>query len=295
MRLLLLGGSAFVGAAVRRQPAWPADARWTYHAHATPDPAAISLNLHDAEQVARVVREVRPTHVLDCAVPAQQDPTAAEQAMRLVCDALRSYAPEVRYVLVSTDAVFSGAAGRFYTEADPVDPCSPYGAAKARAEAVVRETLANAAVARTCVVYGRDWREPAGLPDGRLRDILARLRAGQPVPQYAAQYRTPTYVDDLAPALLQLVAAEARGIFHLAGPVRCSRAELARTAARAFGLDPAGVIDQALPAQPVFGNDVALSIAHTQAVLGWAPRPPAEALAHLAAMLRRDNPAFIPA
>jgi hypothetical protein len=30
MSLLLLGGSSFVGAAVRHDAAWPNDGRWTY-------------------------------------------------------------------------------------------------------------------------------------------------------------------------------------------------------------------------------------------------------------------------
>lgn len=281
MSLLLLGGSSFVGAAVRHDAAWPSDGRWTYHTRSSDDSAAIRLDLRDAQAVAGVIRDLAPTRVLDCTL--YDDPTEAAASYQALCAALQATVPAVRYVLISTDAVFSGDAGRLYREDDPPDPPSPYGRGKAAAEALVRAALPNTAVARTCLVYGQDWNATPPAPDKRLTDTLRRLRAGEPVAAYAEQYRTPTDVADLAPALLRLVAGDVRGIFHLAGPVRLSRAAFTREAARAFGLDTALVVDQPVPANPLFGNDVGLDIAQTQARLGWAPLTPQAGLARLAA------------
>ena len=281
MSLLLLGGSSFVGAAVRHDAAWPNDGRWTYYTHPSTDPAAVALDLRDVGQMARRMGELAPTHILDCTI--RDKPAEAAHIYHNLCAALRTIMPDVRYVLVSTDAVFSGEAGRLYHEDDRPDPPSPYGQAKATAEAILRSSLANVAIARTCLVYGRDWRADPPALDKRLTDTLQRLRAGQPVAAYVAQYRTPTAGADLAPALLRLVAGDERGIFHLAGPQRLSRAELARETARAFGLDAGLVQDQPLPDKPLFGNDVGLAIAQTQARLGWSPITPQEGLARLAA------------
>jgi dTDP-4-dehydrorhamnose reductase len=281
MSLLLLGGSSFVGAAVRHDPAWPADARWTYRTRPSADPAALPLDLRDGRQIEQTIAELAPTHILDCTWG--NDPVEAAAIYHTLCAAFRATTPNVRYVLVSTDAVFSGDAGRLYREDDPPDPPSPYGRAKAAAESILRSALPNAAIARTCLVYGTDWRETPPAPDKRSAATLAALRAGEPVEAYAAQYRTPTDVADLAPALLRLALGEERGIFHLAGPQRLSRADFTRETARAFGLDAGLVVDQPLPANPLFGNDVGLDIAQTQARLGWSPVSPPEGLARLAA------------
>ncbi len=281
MSLLLLGGSSFVGAALRHDAAWPDDGHWTYRTRPGDDPAAIALDLRDVQQVARVIRDLMPTRIIDCTI--FDDPAESALIYHTLCTALQATVPAVRYVLVSTDAVFSGEARRLYREDDPPDPPSPYGRAKAAAEVQLRESLANVAIARTCLVYGQDWNATPPAPDKRIADALRHLRAGEPVAAYGAQYRTPTAVADLAPALLRLAAGDERGIFHLAGPVRLSRADFTRDTARAFGLDAGLVTDQPLPADPLFGNDVGLDIAQTQAHLGWSPVSPQAGLARLVA------------
>ncbi len=288
MRLLLLGGSSLVGAAIRSLPEWPADALWTYRSGDPPDdPCAVRLDLLDRQQVCRVVERAAPTHVLDTALPGREDPAAAAGAIRGLCDELRRQCPGVRYVLVSTDAVFSGEADRPYREDDPVDPGSKYGAAKAEVERVVRGSIESSCIARTSLVYGRDWRLPAPAPDPRTSDLIARFRAGQAVRQYARQYRTPTYLGDLAPALLRLAGADLTGILHLAGPVRWSRADFARQVAAAFGFDPRLVTDQPLPERLDFGADTSLDLGRAGPALGWSPHDTPAGLAHLAAALGR--------
>ena len=69
--------------------------------------------------------ELAPTHILDCTIC--DNPAEAAHIYHNLCAALRTISPDVRYVLVSTDAVFSGDAGRLYREDDPPDPPSPYG------------------------------------------------------------------------------------------------------------------------------------------------------------------------
>ena len=52
------------------------------------------------------------------------------------------------------------------------------------------------------------------------------------------QVGTPTYAPNLARAAMALAEKEARGVFHVAGPVLVSRDEFAREAARVFSLSP---------------------------------------------------------
>jgi len=60
----------------------------------------------------------------------------------------------VRLVHVSSDAIFSGRAGREYTEGDQPDPTYPYGAAKAAAETAVAAIDPSAAIVRTSLILG---------------------------------------------------------------------------------------------------------------------------------------------
>jgi dTDP-4-dehydrorhamnose reductase len=54
---------------------------------------------------------------------------------------------------LSTDYVFDGENPAAYTEADPVNPLSVYGASKAEGESAVRQRLAQHVIFRTSWVY----------------------------------------------------------------------------------------------------------------------------------------------
>ncbi len=289
LRMLLLGGSSFVGGAVRALPGWPQDARWTFRTGKANHPQAIRLDLSNSQDVHDLLQKLAPTHVLDCSLPGRNDPSEAERTAQKVCASLVSANPQVRYLLVSSDAVFSGEAGRPYSERDQIDPGSDYGRAKAAVEATVTGMIEDSCVARTCLVYGRDYRLSPPGSDPRLAPSLEQLRQGQKVHAYSDQYRTPTALADLAPALLRLLLGVERGIFHLAGPIRCSRADFLRSAARAFSLDPALVLDEPMPPQAMFGRDTSLSCDRAREELGWAPRTPEQGLLEMARQQRESG------
>ena len=163
----------------------------------------------------------------------------------------------------------------------PIRP-RPTGQAKATAEAILRSSLANVAIARTCLVYGTDWRDDPPALDKRLPTPSSASAPGsrwKPTSRSIARRPPgPTW----PPRSCGSCGRRAR---HLP-PGRAAAPEpgrLARETARAFGLDAGLVQDQPLPDKPLFGNDVGLAIAQTQARLGWSPITPQEGLARLAA------------
>lgn len=282
MRVLLLGGSSFVGAAVRSLPDWPQDSIWTYRTGHTQDASAQPLDLSNTQNIRAFLDNFRPTHVLDCSLPGRNNPTEATRIAQDFCSALLSANPNARYLLVSSDAVFSGDSGHPYSEHDAPDPNSDYGRAKVAVETTVTGTIPDSCVARTCLVYGIDKRLSPPGEDPRLSPFLDQLRRGEQVYAYSDQYRTPTALDDLAPALLRLLLSDQHGIFHLAGPTRCSRADFLRTAAHAFSLDPDLVLDEPMPAGAMFGRDTSLSCDRATGELAWSPRTPEQGLAGMA-------------
>ncbi len=145
---------------------------------------------------------------------------------------------------VSTDYVFNGEFGgaqpRPYEPTDRTAPQSVYARSKVAGERAVLAALPEAVVVRTAWVYtggtGKDFVA-----------VMRRLAAGDgPVDVVEDQTGSPTYVGDLAAALLQIVDDAVPGpILHAANEGACSRFEQARAvfeecwrrpAARATGL-----------------------------------------------------------
>jgi dTDP-4-dehydrorhamnose reductase len=115
-----------------------------------------------------------------------------------------------RIVHVSTDYVFRGDGTEPYREDDPVDPQGAYGRTKLEGERQVAEHNPDHLIARTSWLFG------AG--GGNFVDTMLRLAADRDeVSVVADQTGCPTWTGHLAPALVALAGAEARGIGHLCG------------------------------------------------------------------------------
>jgi len=141
-----------------------------------------------------------------------------------------------RLVHVSTDYVFGGdpeAPRRPYEPSDPTAPLGVYGHTKYAGELAVLEALPQAVVVRTAWVYtggtGKDFVA-----------IMRRLAAGDgPVEVVDDQSGSPTYVADLAAALLEVAGGGVTGpILHAANSGETSRFELARAVFEECGADP---------------------------------------------------------
>ena len=204
------------------------------------DPAAVDAALDAARPVA-VVNAAAMTNV-DACETAPEAALAANGAgpRHLAAACVRLGA---RLVHVSTDYVFPGdqAQPGPYREDALVRPINTYGASKLAGERAVREVCGGRVpwlVARTALVYGH-------IPGGRtnfVKWLVGELRAGRRVKIVDDQFNTPTLADDLASALLHLLARGSTGIIHIAGPDLLARDELARTIADEYHLD-ASLID----------------------------------------------------
>ncbi|AWZ07461.1 MULTISPECIES: sugar nucleotide-binding protein [unclassified Streptomyces] len=244
MTVLIVGGSGFLGTELVRQARTAGHT--TVATYATKPGSASPttwrhLDLRDAGTLDAVMSEVRPQLVLNASSGSADWATTAEGPIRLAMAAARY---GTRMVHVSSDAVFSGARVR-YDESSLPDPVTPYGAAKAAAETGVLAVHPKAAVARTSLIigHGRSVHEKA------VHELVAGTRDGV---LFTDDIRCPVHVTDLAAALLELAAADATGVHHLAGRDAVSRHELGTLIAKRDGLDasrlPTGLrVDSALP------------------------------------------------
>jgi len=198
------------------------------------------LDITDGPAVEEVVLRERPalivhaaamTHVDQCELNKQECYNANVTATRFLIDAARKV--KARFVFVSTDFIFDGKQGP-YKEDDEPAPVNYYGSTKLVAEKAVMESGLNWAIARTILVYGV---APTTGRTNIITWVKQSLENGTPIKMVTDQYRTPTFVDDLARGILLIIEKSATGIFHLSGEERMTPYEMAVETAKLFGLD----------------------------------------------------------
>lgn len=132
---------------------------------------------------------------------------------------------------LSTDYVFDGKADRPYREEDPTGPLNVYGRTKLRGEERIREVSSEWTVVRSAWLFGR-------ARVNFVTRILNTLETRDTVRVVDDQTGSPTFTEDLARGLVQLIESDARGLVHLVNRGQATWCDLARRAAEIRGLDP---------------------------------------------------------
>lgn len=185
-----------------------ADLRY-YDADIT-DPFALQEILaHELPEV--VVHSAAMSQVDECEKEQNKAHSVnVEATARLLLDA-EAYSSF--FVFLSTDFVFDGERGN-YTEDDEPNPVSWYGHTKLEAEAIVQTASIPWAIVRTCLVYGE---APSGGRSTIYSWLKTSMENGKAIKVVDDQWRTPTYVKDLALGIRLLIQKKATGIFHISG------------------------------------------------------------------------------
>jgi dTDP-4-dehydrorhamnose reductase len=234
-RMLITGGSGYLGGWVARlaRTDWRVSATYFTHAADEPHVAWHRLDLRDEAAVATLVDEARPTVIVHTAAcnPGYSDDFEATNAGGARHIARAAAACGARLIHLSTDALFDGTKGN-YVEEDPPTPITPYGRSKALGEEEVRASSAEAVIVRTSLIYG--WRPHIGR---QTRWMVEDLSAGKPVRLFTDVLRCPIWVETLAAAVVELAGMNYTGVLHVAGAQALSRYEFGVRLLRFHGLD----------------------------------------------------------
>jgi len=242
LRLLVTGGTGLLGGAVLRAAGTRPEVvpLATFH-HARPDPQLaewIALDLRHPREARAAIVDARPDVVLHTAMamaPGDLSTVIAEGSGHV---AAAAHEVDARLIHVSSDMVFDGASGPYAEDAAP-SPITPYGRAKARAEARVRAAAPAATIVRCSLLYRIDP------PDRSLAAWLDGPGGATAYPLFTDEIRCPAQVDDVAAALVELALRDARGVptvLHAVGPAAISRYQFGRLALNALGRDPAEAV-----------------------------------------------------
>jgi dTDP-4-dehydrorhamnose reductase len=223
MWLLVVGANGLLGSNVihaGQQRGW--NICGTYHSERPAfDIPLTQFDLQEYELFGDVLTEQDPDAVINCAAMTDVDGCEAnpEQAHVLNSDAPGGLAAHcdtrgIRFVHISTDYIFDGREREPYSESAETNPAQVYGESKLAGERAVANETADALVARLSFVWGihRSSEDLTGFPAW----VRGRLRSSEEVPLFTNQWVTPTRAGQAAETLLDLIEAEASGLFHLA-------------------------------------------------------------------------------
>ncbi|MFK8061236.1 MAG: NAD(P)-dependent oxidoreductase [Polaribacter sp.] len=200
----------------------------------------ISIDITHEEKLKKSILEIQPNFIINTAAMTNVD---ACENNKTECDLLNvtvvkwlaeiSSTVNAHLIHISTDFIFDGVKGN-YKETDTPNPLSYYGLSKLKSEEILTNSEINFTILRTILVYGKVF-------DMSRSNIVLwvkqMLEKGKEITIVDDQFRTPTYVEDLAMACKISMDKKATGVFNISSKELLSIYEIAQQIADAFQLD----------------------------------------------------------
>ena len=218
MKIAIFGATGLLGKALMR--GWKEDDVTGY--------GSSDGDIRDEKRVLELVESSRPDWIILAAAYTDVDgcETRRDLAFDVNCRGAANVARAAkqrgsRLLFLSTDYVFDGTKTTPYGIDDPRAPRSIYGQSKADAEVQLGRILSECCIVRTSWLFGTGGK--------CFPDTILKLAETRPQLEVVGDQRgSPTYVVDLARAIVQLCHKDARGIVHVTNRGECSWYEFAR-------------------------------------------------------------------
>src|SRR5580700_2667273 len=226
MRVTIFGASGLLGKALMHE--WNGDTVTGLTSHAA--------DIRDGKRVQQVVQESNPEWIVLTAAYTDVDGCEGNPDLAFAVNSdgavnVATAAKEVgaRLVFLSSDYVFDGKKTTPYETNDPRNPQSVYGRTKAEAETQLLALLPDCCIVRTSWLFGAGGK--------CFPDTMLKLAACRPALDVVNDQRgSPTYVIDLARAIVSLCRKNAQGIVHATNAGDCTWFEFAQEIVQTAGL-----------------------------------------------------------
>jgi dTDP-4-dehydrorhamnose reductase len=188
----------------------------------------LAVNITDKTAVDQIFDQAQPEIVLHCAALTQVDYCAEHPDTALEINgfgtqliALACQRHDATLLYVSTNEVFDGSAKHPYLEYDRPEPANAYGYSKWVGERMVRDLVRKHYIVRPSWLFAHGG-------SNFVQTILRLAKEGKSLRVVTNEIASPTYNNDLARAIEQLMTTECYGIYHLTNAGSVSRYAFAR-------------------------------------------------------------------
>lgn len=202
------------------------------------------IEISDLASVREAMVGYRPAIIVNTASYVRVDDCEDEEEKAFAVNArgagnvaLIAQELEAKLVHISTDYVFGGEVRHEntpYTELDTPVPLSVYGRSKLAGEELVRRLCVRHFIIRVSGLFGTAGSSGKG---GNFIETVLRLAGDRHELRVVSdQVFSPTYTEDAARKIVQLMTTEHYGILHVTNTGACSWYEFAREVLRLAGL-----------------------------------------------------------
>tara|TARA_B110000046_G_scaffold185987_1_gene231059 strand:- start:3608 stop:4507 length:900 start_codon:yes stop_codon:yes gene_type:complete len=237
-----------------------------------------SIDITDEIILKKKIKQIQPDFIINtAAMTLVDDCENKKEACDLLNVTVVKWLSEVskeintHVIHISTDFIFDGIKG-FYKETDKPNPLSYYGVSKLNSEEVLIQSRINFTILRTILVYGKVFDMSRSNIVLWVKEMLSK---GKEITIVDDQFRTPTYVEDLALACKISMDKRAKGIYHISSNELLSVFEIAQQIATVFHLDKSlikaistSTLNQTAPRPAKTGFD----LSKTNKELGFYPK-----------------------
>ncbi len=194
------------------------------------------FDITDEKTTKKFIFTYMPDVIIHCSAYTAVDKAEDEPILcrRVNVDGTRNIAEackqiHARMVYISTDYVFDGDKDGFYDVDDDTNPQNVYGQTKYDGEQAVRNILTDYFIVRTSWAFGING-------SNFVKTILRLAKENKALNIVGDQYGSPTFTQDLAGLLCDMIETEKYGTYHATNSGICSWAEFAEQIIRDAGL-----------------------------------------------------------
>ena len=205
-------------------------------------------DLLKTDEIHSILWATKPDWVINCAALAnlekcEEDPRQAKMLNTDLPGELATACKKnnIRFVHISTDAVFDGTKEGFYTEEDQTSPPGMYSQTKLDGERAVLEINPQAIIARVNF-YG--WSLGGRRSLGEF--FVNNLSEGKAVNGFTDVTFCPMLVNVTARLLLEMLQKDLTGLYHVVGAQPMNKYQFGVEVARTFGLDESLISPQSV-------------------------------------------------
>lgn len=173
------------------------------------------LDISNREDVFNLFESEKFDAVLNCAAYTNVDGAETNgeanfnaNAVGVETLALASEKINSTFVTISTDYVFDGSKGDFYTQRDTPKPQGAYAKAKLLGENFARNNYARSIIVRSGWIFGDGGTNFLSV----MHKLLAQAKS---IKAISDSYGTPTFANDLAKRLRELAELDLPAIYHV--------------------------------------------------------------------------------